>query len=87
MQINMGKCQVLSIHTKFNLNVSSNYSLNVFFLLSSLAPANDLGAYLTFKYHITTIITKAQTQTFVRGFVSRPMILFVKLSLLAFVPC
>ena len=76
LQINMNKCQVLSIHTKLNINISSNYSLNGF-VLSSAALANDLGVYvdsnLTFKHHIATIITKAHQRAgvFFRGFVSR----------------
>ena len=54
MKINMNKCQVLSIHTKFNLNISSYYSLNDF-VLPSVTLANDLGVFvdsnLTFKHH------------------------------------
>ena len=92
LQINMNKCQVLSIHTKLNINISSNYSLNGF-VLSSAALANDLGVYvdsnLTFKHHIATIITKAHQRAgvFFEGLFQDPMTLFVKRSSLTFVPC
>ena len=93
LQINMNKCQVLSIHTKLNINISSNYSLNGF-VLSSAALANDLGVYvdsnLTFKHHIATIITKAHQRAgvfFFEGLFHDPMKLFVKRSSLTFVPC
>ena len=92
LQINMNKCQVLSIHTKFNLNTSNNYSLNGF-VLSSVAIANDLGVHvdsnLTFKQHIASIITKARQRAgvFFVGSFRDPMTLFVKHSSLTFVPC
>ena len=89
LQINMNKCQVLSIHNKSISNVSSNYSVNGF-VLSSVALANDLGVYvdsnLSFKHHVVTK-SRQGADVFFAGLFRDPMILFVKRSLLIFAPC
>ena len=76
LQINLNKCHVLPIRSKYNSNTFSRYTLNGS-PLSNLTLASDLGVFvdsnLTFKQHICTVIIKAQQRVgvFFRGFASR----------------
>lgn len=78
LEINLNKCHVLSINTKSKSNIGSRYSLNGF-PLSNVTIASDLGvsvdSNLSFKHHISTVITKAlqRSGVFFRGFASRSL--------------
>ena len=86
LQINLNKCHVLPIRSKYNSNTFSRYTLNGS-PLSSLTLASDLGAFvdsnLTFKQHICTVITKAQQRvhwaSFFEDLLQGPLTLFAKL--------
>lgn len=76
LKINISKCHVLSIRSKSKTNTSNQYLLDGV-LLKNVSSATDLGVNidtnLSFKLHISTLITKALQRVgiFFRGFSSR----------------